>query len=76
MAIVRDLFGGRRLVVMLSRLALVSGVAPVAAPLSVSVAPASSAARSPTMWASSFAQGTRAAELVVDRTAGSRSRGA
>ena len=30
MAIVRDLFGGRRLVVMLSRLALVSGVAPVA----------------------------------------------
>ena len=33
MAIVRDLFGGRRLVVMLSRLALVSGVAPVAAPL-------------------------------------------
>ncbi|MFX5574844.1 MFS transporter, partial [Acinetobacter baumannii] len=28
-AIVRDLFGGRRLVVMLSRLALVSGVAPV-----------------------------------------------
>jgi DHA1 family bicyclomycin/chloramphenicol resistance-like MFS transporter len=32
-AIVRDLFGGRRLVVMLSRLALVSGVAPVAAPL-------------------------------------------
>lgn len=33
MAIVRDLFGGKRLVVMLSRLALVSGVAPVAAPL-------------------------------------------
>ncbi len=33
MAIVRDLFGGRRLVVMLSRLALVTGVAPVAAPL-------------------------------------------
>jgi len=33
MAVVRDLFGGRRLVVMLSRLALVSGVAPVAAPL-------------------------------------------
>ncbi|WP_429457665.1 multidrug effflux MFS transporter [Microbacterium sp. ZKA21] len=33
MAIVRDLFGGRRLVVMLSRLALVSGVAPVVAPL-------------------------------------------
>ncbi|MFE1644231.1 multidrug effflux MFS transporter [Microbacterium sp. P01] len=33
MAIVRDLFGGRRLVTMLSRLALVSGVAPVAAPL-------------------------------------------
>lgn len=33
MAIVRDLFGGRRLVVMLSRLALVSGVAPVLAPL-------------------------------------------
>ncbi|WP_374113665.1 MULTISPECIES: multidrug effflux MFS transporter [unclassified Microbacterium] len=32
-AIVRDLFGGRRLVVMLSRLALVSGVAPVVAPL-------------------------------------------
>ena len=32
-AIVRDLFGGRRLVVMLSRLALVSGVAPVLAPL-------------------------------------------
>ena len=33
MAIVRDLFGGRRLVVMLSRLALVSGTAPVLAPL-------------------------------------------
>jgi DHA1 family bicyclomycin/chloramphenicol resistance-like MFS transporter len=33
MAMVRDLFGGRRLVVMLSRLSLVSGVAPVAAPL-------------------------------------------
>lgn len=33
MAVVRDLFGGRRLVVMLSRLAMVSGVAPVAAPL-------------------------------------------
>lgn len=33
MAIVRDLFGGRRLVIMLSRLALVSGVAPVIAPL-------------------------------------------
>ncbi len=33
MAIVRDLFGGRRLVVMLSRLALVSGAAPVVAPL-------------------------------------------
>ncbi|GAA1699398.1 multidrug effflux MFS transporter [Microbacterium sediminicola] len=33
MAIVRDLFGGKRLVVMLSRLALVSGVAPVLAPL-------------------------------------------
>jgi len=32
-AIVRDLFGGRRLVVMLSRLAAVSGVAPVLAPL-------------------------------------------
>lgn len=32
-AIVRDLFGGRRLVVMLSRLAIVSGVAPVLAPL-------------------------------------------
>jgi len=33
MAMVRDLFGGRRLVVMLSRLALVSGAAPVIAPL-------------------------------------------
>jgi len=33
MAIVRDLFGGRRLVVMLSRLSLVSGVAPVVAPI-------------------------------------------
>lgn len=33
MAVVRDLFGGRRLVIMLSRLALVSGVAPVIAPL-------------------------------------------
>lgn len=33
MAMVRDLFGGRRLVVMLSRLALVTGVAPVLAPL-------------------------------------------
>jgi len=33
MAMVRDLFGGKRLVVMLSRLSLVSGVAPVAAPL-------------------------------------------
>jgi MFS transporter, DHA1 family, multidrug resistance protein len=33
MAMVRDLFGGRRLVIMLSRLALVSGVAPVIAPL-------------------------------------------
>lgn len=33
MAIVRDLFGGQRLVIMLSRLALVSGVAPVVAPL-------------------------------------------
>ena len=32
-AIVRDLFGGKRLVVMLSRLALVMGVAPVVAPL-------------------------------------------
>ncbi|GAA1464875.1 multidrug effflux MFS transporter [Microbacterium thalassium] len=32
-AIVRDLFGGKRLVVMLSRLALVSGAAPVIAPL-------------------------------------------
>ena len=33
MAMVRDLFGGRRLVIMLSRLALVTGVAPVIAPL-------------------------------------------
>ena len=33
MAIVRDLFGGKRLVIMLSRLALVMGVAPVVAPL-------------------------------------------
>lgn len=33
MAIVRDLFSGRRLVIMLSRLALVTGVAPVVAPL-------------------------------------------
>lgn len=33
MAMVRDLFAGRRLVVMLSRLALVTGVAPVIAPL-------------------------------------------
>ena len=33
MAIVRDLFGGKRLVIMLSRLALVMGVAPVIAPL-------------------------------------------
>lgn len=33
MAIVRDLFGGRRLVVVLSRLALITGVAPVVAPL-------------------------------------------
>ena len=32
-AIIRDLFGGRRLVVMLSRIALVTGVAPVLAPL-------------------------------------------
>lgn len=32
-AVVRDLFGGQRLVIMLSRLALVSGVAPVLAPL-------------------------------------------
>ncbi|WP_238702580.1 multidrug effflux MFS transporter [Microbacterium caowuchunii] len=32
-AVVRDLFGGRRLVQMLSRLALVSGVAPIVAPL-------------------------------------------
>ncbi|MGO1412326.1 MAG: multidrug effflux MFS transporter [Microbacterium sp.] len=33
MAMVRDLFAGRRLVIMLSRLALVTGVAPVIAPL-------------------------------------------
>lgn len=33
MAMVRDLFGGRRLVVMLSRLALVSGLAPIVAPV-------------------------------------------
>ncbi|KJL36821.1 Bicyclomycin resistance protein [Microbacterium ginsengisoli] len=33
MAVVRDLFGGKRLVMMLSRLALVSGTAPVLAPL-------------------------------------------
>ncbi|WP_231915931.1 multidrug effflux MFS transporter [Microbacterium karelineae] len=33
MAMVRDLFGGRRLVVMLTRLALVTGLAPVVAPL-------------------------------------------
>lgn len=33
MAMVRDLFGGQRLVHMLSRLALVSGVAPVVAPV-------------------------------------------
>lgn len=33
MAMVRDLFGGQRLVIMLSRLALVTGVAPVIAPL-------------------------------------------
>ncbi|MGV9769391.1 multidrug effflux MFS transporter [Microbacterium sp. NPDC003461] len=33
MAMVRDLFSGRRLVIMLSRLALVTGVAPVVAPL-------------------------------------------
>ncbi|MGA1835797.1 multidrug effflux MFS transporter [Herbiconiux sp. 11R-BC] len=33
MAMVRDLFGGRRLVVMLSRLALVSGLAPIIAPV-------------------------------------------
>ncbi|MGZ0712957.1 multidrug effflux MFS transporter (plasmid) [Coraliomargarita sp. W4R53] len=32
-AVIRDLFGGKRLVVMLSRMALVSGVAPVLAPL-------------------------------------------
>ncbi|WP_382307801.1 multidrug effflux MFS transporter [Herbiconiux sp. UC225_62] len=33
MAMVRDLFGGRPLVVMLSRLALVSGLAPIVAPV-------------------------------------------
>ncbi len=33
MAMARDLFDGRRLVVMLSRLALVSGMAPIVAPL-------------------------------------------
>jgi DHA1 family bicyclomycin/chloramphenicol resistance-like MFS transporter len=33
MAMVRDLFGGRRLVVMLSRLALVTGLAPIIAPV-------------------------------------------
>ncbi len=33
MAMVRDLFGGRPLVLMLSRLALVSGLAPILAPL-------------------------------------------
>lgn len=33
MAMVRDLFGGKRLVVMLSRLALVGGLAPILAPL-------------------------------------------
>ncbi|WP_084502571.1 multidrug effflux MFS transporter [Microbacterium indicum] len=33
MAMVRDLFGGQRLAIMLSRLALVTGVAPVIAPL-------------------------------------------
>lgn len=33
MAMARDLFGGRRLVVMLSRLALISGLAPIVAPL-------------------------------------------
>ncbi|WP_116420031.1 multidrug effflux MFS transporter [Subtercola boreus] len=33
MAMVRDLFGGRPLVVMLSRLALVSGLAPILAPV-------------------------------------------
>nr|WP_232527782.1 multidrug effflux MFS transporter [Microbacterium suaedae] len=33
MATVRDLFGGRRLAIMLSRLALVTGAAPVVAPL-------------------------------------------
>ncbi|WP_396667840.1 multidrug effflux MFS transporter [Microbacterium sp. R86528] len=32
-AVIRDLFGGKRLVVMLSRMALVTGVAPVLAPL-------------------------------------------
>jgi Bcr/CflA subfamily drug resistance transporter len=32
-AVIRDLFGGKRLVVMLSRMALVSGAAPVLAPL-------------------------------------------
>ncbi|MDQ1084917.1 DHA1 family bicyclomycin/chloramphenicol resistance-like MFS transporter [Microbacterium proteolyticum] len=32
-AVIRDLFGGRRLVIMLSRMAMVSGVAPVLAPL-------------------------------------------
>lgn len=33
MAMARDLFGGRQLVVMLSRLALVSGLAPIIAPI-------------------------------------------
>lgn len=33
MAMARDLFGGRRLVIMLSRLALVSGLAPIIAPV-------------------------------------------
>lgn len=33
MAMARDLFGGRRLVIMLSRLALISGLAPIIAPL-------------------------------------------
>lgn len=33
MAMVRDLFGGKRLVIMLSRLALVGGLAPILAPL-------------------------------------------
>jgi MFS transporter, DHA1 family, multidrug resistance protein len=33
MAVVRDLFGGRRLVIMLSRLSLVMGIAPVVAPI-------------------------------------------